>query len=168
MKSVFVLFVSFLFVSCVTPLQPTIIVKSDEFKRKTYISLFYNELTERTDYQRVAFNVYASTDGRDTAYFLDLVYRANEWIFIDEKLPASLIIDGLRVDLDESDDKIEDVLADGTIKETVTVFIEKSFIKHLSEARNIKIRINGKYYFDTVFKTKNILALKDFCRKLNI
>lgn len=168
MKSIFVLFVSILFASCVTPIQPTIIVKNDEFKNRTYISLFYNDLTDKMDYQRLAFNVYASIDGIDTAYFLDLVYRSDKWIFIDKELPATLIVDGNHIYIDKTDLIVEDVLYDGTIKETATVYIDKSLIKSLSQAKSIKIRINGKHYFDTDFKQKNIVALKDFCRRMKL
>lgn len=142
----------------------------DTYKKRSYVYLDLNNVNISNKTSAVInFDFYASIDSeKDTAYYIRLAYYNYDWIFIDKTNPATLIIDSQFVYVPSSISNDENVRYDGSVYEILTIPIEKDFIKQLANAKNIKMRLHGKYYYDTVWEKRNIDAIKSFCARLKI
>lgn len=133
----------------------------DEFTGKKQISLTKNELKD----SRFSFNSYEVINKEDTICYVQIEYIGSDWVFIETGNSLILLIDGNNETLNTVWREETEIFS-GFVYESQQYVVKKDLFEKISKAKEIKVRIIGKYFYDTKFTENTFSGIKMFLSKI--
>jgi len=159
MKKFYLLLLALFCFSCLSTKTGIIDDNQDKFTGERIITVFLN-FSDAFHQSELRFHYHVSSQD----YFLSFYIWDTDWLFIDK---IYFIIDQQRDQFQAIDNK-RDIHSDGDITEIIYFNSSADFIKKLSMANDIEMKVSGeKRSKEYIFNDSHKEAIIDFLMKIN-